>query len=103
VNVNSIAHGIGPKREINGKRPTDLGMEKGLPGRLGNVTNSFLSNAILEVRIDTTLGNALVLGLTCCNETFVCKSSIVTMVLLDIHPVIMCKMFKCLLGLHNFG
>ena len=64
--------------------------------------NSFLSNAILEVSIDATVRNALVLGFTCCNEPFICKFAFVTMILLDIYPMIICKTFKCLLGLHNF-
>jgi hypothetical protein len=97
------AHDIGPKGQIDGKRPMDLGMEKCLASCLSNVMNSFLSNIILEVSIDTTVENAPVLGLTCCNEPFIYKSAIVTMILLDNYPMIVCKTFKCLVGLYNFG
>jgi hypothetical protein len=66
---------------------------------LSDVTDGQFCNAILVVRIDSTLGDPLVILLTMLKEQVVRKSSVVTMVVLDSYSMVSRKAFKCFLGL----
>ncbi len=57
-----------------------------------------LGNSILEIGIHTTESKPLAAGLTQLLGVIVSKSSVITLIVLDVDTVLGCKLLKCLLG-----
>ena len=63
-------------------------MQQLFPPSLCDIANCSLSNAILEVGIDTTIGEMLLPLIAMCNEGIVHEASIVCMIVLDSNMVV---------------
>ena len=72
-------------------------MQKLFPSLLLDVSDSLLSDTILEVSIHAAISDVLLLLLAVVDKCLVSKSSIVTVVLLYVYSVVGSKTFKGLL------
>jgi hypothetical protein len=102
VEGNGAPEGIWPKGQVDGGRPLLAHMEELLPCTLSMVPDGFLCNAILEVGIDPTEGELLLLCTAAVFEGVVLESSVVAVVVEDADAVLLGKVFKGLFGFHCF-
>ena len=70
-------------------------MQQLFPPGLGDIMNCYLSNAIMKVGVDATMGELLLLLIAMCNEGVVSKASIVCIIVFDGNMVVCCKWFEC--------
>ncbi len=98
MEVDGTPEGIWPKRKMDGSHPSLACMEELLPCILLKVPDGLFCNAILEVGIDPTEGELLPPCTAAVFEGFVCKSSVVAVVVEDADAVV----FKGLFGFHGF-
>jgi hypothetical protein len=66
---------------------------------LRDISNGSFGNAILEMSVDPTVRNCLMMLLAVLLEGVVSKSAIVCMIVLDGYTVICCESLECLLCL----
>ena len=98
VVVHRLAKDMRPDGHVNCIGPTGLGKQKHLAGGLRQVADGLLSNAILEVSVDTTEGQSLATRMAVCHKGIVLESAIVGMIVLDGDSVVAGKAFEGLLG-----
>jgi hypothetical protein len=94
-----MTKGIWPEGRVHRLQPVLASIEELIPCPLQEVTDSLLSDAILERGIDPVEGKLLLLCLTCCAKFVVCKAAIVAVVVLDLHAVLGSEAFKSALGI----
>ena len=93
---------IWPEGHADCLQPVLHCMKELLQGILGEVANCSLCNSILEVGIDPTEGELLAALLACGDKCIVCKLAIITMVVLDLHSMLGCKLLKGLFCSNGF-
>ena len=69
-------------------------MQQLFPLGLSDIMDCSLSNAILKVGIDATIGELLLLLIAMCNEGIVHKASIVCMIVFDGNNVVGCELLE---------
>jgi hypothetical protein len=97
-----LAKSIGPQRHVDSLWPASLGKQELLARSLGEIADSFLSNTILEVSIDTTEGNRLIGTAAVLNEGVVLEPSIVGMVVTNGDSMVSSKALEGFLGTDSF-
>jgi hypothetical protein len=100
VKVNSTPECIWPEGQVNGGWSALARMEELLPCTLSEVPDFLFCDAILVMGIDPTEGETLPLCTAAVLEGFVCKLSIVTVVVEDTDAVLLGKVFEGLFGFH---
>ena len=80
-------------------RPAGAGVQQLLARVLGEVTDCALGNSILKMSVHARKGELLVARLACLFESVVRKLSIITVIMLNSHTVLTCKLFERALGL----
>ena len=83
---------------MDGSWPSLSGVEQLFSSALGEVADGLLGNPILEMGVDAAEGESLLGHLTCCLEIVVCKTAIVTVIMLDANAVLLGKSLKGMLG-----
>ncbi len=91
--MNGAPESIWQKGQVDGGRPSLARMEELLACTLSKVPDGLLCNTILEVGIDPTEGESLPLCTAAVFDVFVCKSSIVAVVVEDADAVLLAKLF----------
>jgi len=64
-------------------------MKQLLPCTLREITDSLLDNPNLEMRVYAADGESLLGHLVCCLEIVVCKTAIITVIMLDANAVLL--------------
>ncbi len=77
-------------------------MQELLSSTLREVPDGTLGNSILEMRIDPTEGELLLVLVACLLECIVCKLTIVAMVVFDGYAVLGGKSLECFLCFYHF-
>jgi hypothetical protein len=101
MKVDSTPRCIRPEGQVDDGRPALAVMEELLPCTLLEIPDGFLSNAILEVGVDPTEGESLPFGTAAVLESFVCKSTIVAVVVEYAYAVLLGEVFKGSFGFHG--
>ncbi len=102
--VHCSSNRIWPQTQVDCTWPSSFGVQEHGSCRFGDVADGSFRYAILEMGVDTTVSDGLILLVAVLFECVVGKTSIVGMVVLDVHSVICCKMlesflcFDCFLG-----
>ncbi len=91
MEADCIPQGIWPKDQVNGGWPLLLHMEELIPCALTEIADGFLGNAILEVGIDATEGEALPICIATVLLCIVGKVSIFAVVVEDMDTVLLGK------------
>ena len=73
-------------------------MKQLLPCTLREIMDSLLNNPILEMSVYAADGESLLGHLACCLEIVVCKTAIVTVIMLNANTVLLGKLLKGTLG-----
>ena len=77
-------------------------MQQLFPLGLSDIANCSLSNAILEVGVDATVGESLLPLIAMSNEGIVCKASIICIIVFNGDMVVGYKSLKCQFCLEGF-
>ena len=78
-------------------------MKHNRPHLFLEVADLLLRNAILEVGVDSTIGEPLMLLLTILDEAFVRKSTIVSMIVMNVDAHVLGHALEAVLGLDGLG
>ena len=100
--MSSQAKGIGPEVCIDGLRPSVGGMEEHGACMFSKVSDAPFSNSILVMGTNSTKGDSLACVMDIVHESTFCKTSIVSMIMLDDYSHGGSISFKGLLGLYGF-
>jgi hypothetical protein len=76
---------------VDGSQPSMLHVEQLFPCALLEVANSLLSYSILEMNIDAAEGETLICACACIFEIVVGISTIVAMIIQDLHTMLLSK------------
>ena len=101
--MQGTSHCIWPQREVDALRPSSFCMQELLPGCFSEVANCSLSDAVLEVSVDATEGECLLLLFGVLLEGVAGKSAIVAVIMPDSDALLDGKSLKRLLCLQCFG
>ncbi len=99
MEVHHVSQGVRPKGQIKGSRPLVPCMEQLLSCALTEVANGLFGYSILKMSIDATEGKSLIYTCAQVLEVIIGKSTIVAMVVKNLHAMLFGKVLDGLLGI----
>ncbi len=100
MEVRRILQGVRPKGQMKGSRPLVPCMEQLLSCALTEVANGLFGYSILKMSIDAAEGNSLIHTCACILEVIVSESTIVAMVVKNLHIMLFSKVLEGSFGVN---
>ncbi len=100
MEVRRISQGVRLKGQIKGSRPSVPCMEQLLSCALTEVANDLFGYSILKMSIDAAEGNSLICTCARILEVIIGKSTIVAMIVKNLHAMLFGKVLEGSLGVN---
>ena len=102
AHVHHMLDGLWPQVGSYGFRPLMGCMQEGGASVFGDVPNASFSNSVLVMCADPAEGDCFMCRPDVVHKSFVGEPSIITLVVKDSHPVLLCQTFECMFRVDCF-
>jgi hypothetical protein len=99
VEVRHVSQGVRPKGQMKGSQPSVPCVEQLLSCALMEVANGLFGYSILKMSIGATVGKSLICTCAPVLEVIISKSTIVTMVVKNLHAMLFGEVLEGSLGI----
>ncbi len=100
MEVRRVSQGVRPKGQMKGSWPSVPCVEQLLSRTLTEVANGLVGYSILKMSIDATEGKSLICTCACVLEVIIGESTIVAMVVKNLHAMLFGKVLEGSLGVY---